>query len=64
MTNDRNPEREPTPPVYFGWPEGQDGVQFLDENGKPLTRAEWDEIMAEKARIRKARKEGEGNRPT
>ncbi len=58
-------EREPryeTPEGYFGWPEGQDSVQFLDENGNPLTRAEWDEIMAEKARIRKAReKEGEGN---
>ncbi len=62
MTDDRNPGREPTPPGYFCWPEGQDGVQFLDEDGNPLTRAEWDEIMAEKARIRKAKgKEGEGN---
>ncbi len=65
MTDDRNPGREPTPDGYFGWPEGQDSVQFLDENGKPMTRAEWDELMAEKARIRKAKeKEGEGNRPT
>ncbi len=63
-TDERKPgeAREPTPPGYFGWPEGQDGVQFLDENGKPMTRAEWDELMAEKARIRKAKgKEGEGN---
>ncbi|PLS84280.1 MAG: hypothetical protein CYG60_18795 [Actinobacteria bacterium] len=61
-------EREPryeTPDGYFGWPEGQDSVQFLDENGKPLTREEWDRRMAQKARLRKARgKEGEGNRTT
>ncbi len=62
---DRNPVREPTPDGYFGWPEGQDAVQFLDEDGKPMTREEWDELMAEKARKRKAKgKEGEGNRPT
>jgi hypothetical protein len=62
MSEEHNPDRNPdTPDGYFGWPEGQDGVQFLDENGKPMTRAQWDELMAEKARIRKARKEGEGN---
>ncbi|MDP9478580.1 MAG: hypothetical protein M3R38_23350 [Actinomycetota bacterium] len=60
MTDEREP-RYDTPDGYFGWPEGQDGVQFLDENGKPMTRAQWDELMAEKARKRKARKEGEGN---
>ncbi len=65
MADDRDPGREPTPDGYFGWPEGQDSVQFLDEDGKPMTREEWDEIMAEKARKRKARgKEGEGNRTT
>ncbi|MDP9477569.1 MAG: hypothetical protein M3R38_18100 [Actinomycetota bacterium] len=64
MTDAHDPEKDrhpETPPGYFGWPEGQDSVQFLDENGRPLNRAEWDEIMAEKARRRKARKEGEGN---
>ncbi len=53
--DDRNPGREPTPDGYFGWPEGQDSVQFLDENGKPMTREEWDRRMAEKARLRKAK---------
>ncbi len=58
MTDDRNPD---TPDGYFGWPEGQDAVQFLDENGKPMTRAEWDRLMAEKARKRKAA--GGGSKP-
>ncbi len=36
MTDERE-ERYETPPGYFGWPEGDDAVQFLDENGKPMT---------------------------
>jgi hypothetical protein len=36
-----------TPEGYFGWPEGNAAVQFLDpETGRQLTREEWDAIIA------------------
>ncbi len=62
MTEDRN-TRPPTnddgggghpatPGSYFGWPEGQDSVQFLDENGKLMTGAEWKEwLKTKKTRV-------------
>jgi hypothetical protein len=52
MTDHRHPA---TPDGYFGWPEGDDAVQFLDpETGKQLTRKEWDARMARKAEARRA----------
>lgn len=37
MTDEREPRRYETPDGYFGWPEGEDAVQFLDEDGKPIS---------------------------
>ncbi len=42
MSEEHNPDRNPdTPDGYFGWPEGQDSVQFLDDDGNPMTTEEW-----------------------
>ena len=46
--NDNDGSGHPgTPENYFGWPEGDDAVQFLDpETGRQLTREEWDALIA------------------
>ena len=49
--DDRNPEKDrhpETPDGYFGWPEGYGNVEFLDDDGKPMSREEWLEYLEEK----------------
>ena len=47
---ERNPEkdRNPVDDGYFGWPPGYGVVQFLDDDGKPMTHEEWLEYLEEK----------------
>lgn len=51
MTDEREPRYE-TPDGYFGWPKGDAAVQFLDEDGKLMTGAEWKEwLKTKKTRV-------------
>ena len=43
MDDERNPkkDRHPEDDGYFGWPPGYNVVQFLDDDGRPMSREEW-----------------------
>ena len=47
---DRNPEKDqhPEDDGYFGWPPGYNVVQFLDDDGRPMSYEEWLAYLEEK----------------
>ena len=56
MDDDRNPEKDHGPPDptgppdgYHAVPEGYGNVEFLDEDGRPMSRQEWLKLIEDEA---------------